>query len=488
MFASPPITEPTTPHPPRFRWLKRLSIAGVVMLAALLLLRLWWGREARRQLDAEIAAAHGRGEPVLIADFNNVDPVPDDENAAILLKSAAGNIVMNATQNDFETRFDSDEAQSDSDRQMIAGIVRGNANALQLARRAASLTRVDWGIRLSSPVYAVLLSHLNGQRELTDLLQYSVFDHHWRGDDAQSLQDISVQYRQSEMIDRQPNFLVTHLVSIGIGAVGSRTIYRFADELKVVPGSDLHPTSGPATTAQLRALIAQILDDGNYRLAGQTTWYGERIMAVDDAAPTYLLAMPMGSPQHQWLLWPLRPMFQLDALRMFRSETTIAHAAGEPTAPAAAAKAPTIVPSRSPSPMRRITTLFTDIMMPSSGRAIVTHFRGLTDRRMAAVLLAIRLYKVEHGGAAPPNLQALVPDYLPAVPVDPFSPQAEVLRYVTTPGSEAIYSVGENGRDDGAATRPARQTNSNRRLSTWEMMDAVVPLRPPPPRPPTTEP
>ena len=49
---------------------------------------LWWGHEAQRRLDAEIAAIRARGEPILIEDFT-VQPVPDSENAALLLRKAA---------------------------------------------------------------------------------------------------------------------------------------------------------------------------------------------------------------------------------------------------------------------------------------------------------------------------------------------------------------------------------------------------------------
>lgn len=316
-------------------------------------------------------------------------------------------------------------------------------------------------------------------------MHYAALDHHLAGDDASALRELRCIFRQSDFLDEKPAFLVTRMVGIGVGALGSHALMRFASDLKVVANDNAEPLTGPATTAQVRAMIAQLLDDGAYRKTTSLAWHGERVMAVDDTLPLYLVSMtgPV-SPWQRAAIWPTGPMFQLDALRIFRSESAIANASAEPTFPAARARMPPMPRAASPSPLRRMTTLLHNILMPSFARVTEVHFRGLTERRIAAVLLAIRLYQLDHGGAAAPDLPALVPGYLPAVPVDPFSPQAAPLRYIATPGSEMVYSVGTNGVDDGATTRPSTKTTSNRQLTTWEMMDAVVPFHPPPPLPP----
>ncbi|MCS6860550.1 MAG: type II secretion system protein GspG [Abditibacteriales bacterium] len=65
--------------------------------------------------------------------------------------------------------------------------------------------------------------------------------------------------------------------------------------------------------------------------------------------------------------------------------------------------------------------------------------------------LALRLYRHDHG-AYPANLNALQPQYLPAVPLDPFTNKPFVYR---REGSGfLLYSFGENHRDDGGAFDP----------------------------------
>lgn len=67
----------------------------------------------------------------------------------------------------------------------------------------------------------------------------------------------------------------------------------------------------------------------------------------------------------------------------------------------------------------------------------------------AVLVLAVRLYEMDHAGQAPPDLAALVPRYLPDVPLDPFADPPHFLRYdPSTNGDWLVYSVGRNRLDD----------------------------------------
>ncbi len=75
-----------------------------------------------------------------------------------------------------------------------------------------------------------------------------------------------------------------------------------------------------------------------------------------------------------------------------------------------------------------------------------TQFRTLADWRIIRTMVALRLYEQEHG-AYPDTLERLVPDYLPAIPVDPFG--GGLLKYRRQATSYVVYSLGLNLRDDG---------------------------------------
>ncbi len=72
--------------------------------------------------------------------------------------------------------------------------------------------------------------------------------------------------------------------------------------------------------------------------------------------------------------------------------------------------------------------------------------------RGMALFLAVRAYETEHG-QPPETLDALVPDYLPRIPEDPFD--GNPFRYLRRnvpglpPEAWAVYSIGENFIDEG---------------------------------------
>jgi hypothetical protein len=92
-----------------------------------------------------------------------------------------------------------------------------------------------------------------------------------------------------------------------------------------------------------------------------------------------------------------------------------------------------------------------DLLLPSED--------GLALRLLGLrTLIAIERYRRAHAGAEPANLEALVPAFMPTVPIDRFSDQP--LRYVRLAAPDAwgrtfiLYSVGADGVDDGGQPVP----------------------------------
>jgi hypothetical protein len=67
--------------------------------------------------------------------------------------------------------------------------------------------------------------------------------------------------------------------------------------------------------------------------------------------------------------------------------------------------------------------------------------------RASRIAIAVARFRLAHAGALPSSLDALVPDYLAAVPQDPLS--GGPMRYRVGPGAYTVYSVGMDGDDDG---------------------------------------
>jgi hypothetical protein len=101
--------------------------------------------------------------------------------------------------------------------------------------------------------------------------------------------------------------------------------------------------------------------------------------------------------------------------------------------------------------------------------------RWRADVRSAISVLAAERYRKERG-AWPMNLDALVPEYLPQVPLDPFDGKPLRLRHLSD--GIVIYSIGLDLQDDGGDIDRSNQDvrNKDRGIRLWD-----VPLRRQPP-------
>jgi hypothetical protein len=182
-----------------------------------------------------------------------------------------------------------------------------------------------------------------------------------------------------------------------------------------------------------------------------------------------------------------RPLFVADVARILQIQDQMQAALKEPFWPAARAKFPNFAAMHQGGMIYTATHLLSSILVTSLDRFGETHYRGLTERRAAALALAIALYRSDHNGIWPRSLNELVPNYLPAVPADPFSPTAAPTHYKPdAKGGAIIYSDGKNGIDDGGSEQPLNPTSMHRLQRPWDMLDVVFHLTPQPK--PATEP
>ena len=92
-----------------------------------------------------------------------------------------------------------------------------------------------------------------------------------------------------------------------------------------------------------------------------------------------------------------------------------------------------------------------------------------TERQMTLAAIALKRFELRHG-KLPSSLEALVPEVLAAVPYDYMSAKPLCYR-VGNDGRYVIYSVGEDGKDDGGDPTPGPGQASG----LWTGRDAVWP-------------
>lgn len=90
------------------------------------------------------------------------------------------------------------------------------------------------------------------------------------------------------------------------------------------------------------------------------------------------------------------------------------------------------------------------MLLPAYGRMIISCSRGTQYLRHGQIAAALAAYRDERR-KYPEVIEALVPRYLDAVPLDEFSGKPVIYR--KTDAGYILYSVGENGKDDGGRFR-----------------------------------
>lgn len=88
------------------------------------------------------------------------------------------------------------------------------------------------------------------------------------------------------------------------------------------------------------------------------------------------------------------------------------------------------------------------LFVPSGQQLFVAIDREAARDIVLLTVLALELFAREHG-QYPEKLEELVPDFLPAAPEDTHMPTKTPLRYRRDGDGALIYSVGDNGTDDG---------------------------------------
>jgi hypothetical protein len=103
-------------------------------------------------------------------------------------------------------------------------------------------------------------------------------------------------------------------------------------------------------------------------------------------------------------------------------------------------------------------------------KSVVRAMRAETDRSLCLTAIALKRYSLRHG-KLPENLNALAPEFLPAVPVDYMD--GHPIKYRLNPdGSFVLYSVGEDGKDDGGDMTLPEGSQSR---DLWKRRDYVWP-------------
>jgi type II secretory pathway pseudopilin PulG len=94
--------------------------------------------------------------------------------------------------------------------------------------------------------------------------------------------------------------------------------------------------------------------------------------------------------------------------------------------------------------------VMTALILPALGKTMDRDAENSARLRTAATALAIERYRLKHDGKLPETFSVLVPEYLPTMPIDPFT--GEAMQYRKRDKGFVVYSAGADRQDDGGVT------------------------------------
>jgi len=456
-IGNPPslLPDESIPIPPRFWWLKRITIAAAAMLVFLIALRLWWGWVADRRFQAEIDRIVAAGEPIFPEDFNPKEKIPDEENAAKYYLRAAEALRFSPGQTALFDELMDDPRLVPERLDEIGQLIKDNAAAIRLVDDAPSYAACDWDHHFQSPAYLSLPSYYSGQRQLAKTLLLAA-EHDFASDRYAAGVSRLASIVELGRCNAKDPFLIGQLVAWAIQALGSSRVMEpvLASE-STQEGRDAFTQSTELTT-QVRRLITLLRDSSELKATYHRSMLGERMLQWDmvesmKRGTTSMSAMyawqaaPQASiPDVVWntVLWP---SITLDTVRLLKESDQRCRAI-------ASMDIDFLLHRDEPDDER---TFLSVLIYPLRADTVFVLSRGdvlflrlVTIQRLAATGLAVRLFRFENG-VLPRTLEELVPRYLPESPRDPMVKDGHLFVYRPGDVPAILYSVGENGIDDG---------------------------------------
>lgn len=404
-----------------------------------------WGYVADLRLDARIGSLRAAGQRVLPEDFNARSVVPARNNAAPLLAAAAAILNDESVESDAVSWVPSTMPVVPEAWPYLKSAVARFEPALRRIDEAEARPSCDWQHVVRSPVVGHLsVPELNNNRSLTDLLLTAALVEHDVGNDAAALRRLGQVLYLSRSCESSPSSS-GHRCAIGIAASFCDRIELFAPRLAVKERDD-------PTAMEMRALIKDLLDES--ACSEGLTWCLEasRMETID--------LLKQAADPASYLAWP----FIATDLNLLLEDYDAALAVAD-------------IPSGWPVAQAKLGAAHSrkrwlDIDDARSIRNVMkSHFCGITDRRLAATALAVRLFAADHDGRLPQRLEELVPAYLPAIPADPMSAVVRPISYEPDANDPVLYSVGLNGVDD--AGSEAAIPGVHGELNEWQRLDRV---------------
>lgn len=460
-------------------WFGKLLIVAAFLILTGALLWFNWVAGATNRRDAALERLRDAGIATNVEELlDQVRPVPLEINPAVAYEQAwsliDGRDATWRAWDDFHPAGTEPTPEEEAERARLErAVVDKYQEPLRLItltdskiRPAVDRVRADFGVwsqrhgRIPPDMISTPDSSLYRLGDLTRLLHAEASVAAADGDADRVLMNAIRIIGMADAMDSDAHWLPDHSRSFAIRLWAANLIIDNAD-------------TAAKGTQRLRAeVIALLLDDGPSTAGFATAMAGEATMqqcAMRELEAGRLQFSNFVHAGRRWAQVPQeiypRAILRDAAADMAAYTLAVRHAGRADRFPEAEAQMPEAWFARDVA----FPDFFASTLLHPVLEAIKDEFHSRTDRRLAATTLAIRSYERDHAGQFPPDLEALVPEYLPRVPIDPMAADGDLM-YDSQRG--VLWSIGAdsiNGGGDGSSD----SWHPNR----WNARDAVIRLR-----------
>jgi hypothetical protein len=425
-------------------------VAGILILLALCVFAFWRVR-LYRDVNSRFASIRAAGFPVSGEELNAwLAPVPEAENGALVLTQAFALFRTFPDRRSNEvaepTFLDRTNKWSAATRAMIEAYVQTNAAALAKVREAGVLSRfrypVDFSYGPETP-----LPHLSPLRDLARVAALAAVleAEEGRADEWPDL--VELQLKMAGSLDDEPTD-ISYLVHNAIVRMAIQAVERNLN--RASPGAEKcqHLQSAFAHAGGTNLLVRALV--------------GERAMSI----PTFRLTLneaqsfdqedDAGSAPRTPERYSGKGMVFLGFTGLFERDLDFYLESMEQSISLAALPLPgslilTNYLDTAGKLAKKKFYLLSSVLLPADGRLIVREAFSQAFAGIVTAALAVERFRLERG-RLPGKLQELTPQFLEAIPMDPFD--GAPLRYRRLDRGYVIYSVDADGHDDGGREPP----------------------------------
>ena len=421
---------------------QRLAVLGagfVFLLAAWVLSSL-----LAPHRDPFAEAIRKKGYPASLAELDAWYPsVPPAENVALVYTNALG---MLTNSEGPITNFMSKswlppigQGLSAEERSELEAILAEKQPALRLLYSAPASGRSRYPINLKDG-FATLLPHLAKLKQAVSLLTAEGLLHASDGDAEKATQAFLAAGRVAESLSEEP-VLVSQLV-------------RYADWAILLPRLERALSLTTFTDAQLASLQALVDTAERPRAAARgmasEQTIGLAIFTDRKMTQRAFREVPGSSPRAgDFFADAFISLYRVTGL-LERDKAYLCNKMGQRVAALELpypARFATLQQLESVTNVPNRFLFFSRMLLPALGKVHIRDADHLSLVRVATAALAIERFRLAHANALPDTLEQLTPACCKTVPTDPFDGKPH--RYKRHGASYAVYSIGNDGQDDG---------------------------------------